>query len=128
MKHLSEVTIEYGSNYQSHGRSEKPSIGNEDAVLLKRAEHVAPARRRLVDTQAKKGERHLGGNILRNQQCCLGQQQAKCLGQDVAFQEVEICSTEATRRQNVVPAARAQNHTPYQAGWTGPSDQADYAG
>ncbi len=46
-----------------------------------------------------------GGNIPRNQQCGLSEQQAEDIGQDVSPQQVEIGSAKPTRRQNIVPVS-----------------------
>src|SRR6266403_2337698 len=105
MEYISEGAICYGSNYQSDRRSEQPSIRNQDTVLLQRTQHVTPTRHRLIDSKAEEGECYFRGNIPRNQQRRLGQQQAKRFGQNVPSQEVEIRSAKATCRQNVVPVS-----------------------
>src|SRR6266446_10119607 len=128
MEYVSEGAIDYGSNYQSARGCEKPSIGNEDAVLLQCTQHVTPTGHRLVHSKTKEGECYFGGNISRNQQSRLGQEQAECFGQNVASQEVEISSAKATCRQNVVPVSRAENHSPHQPGRPRPANQADHAG
>src|SRR6266436_2969175 len=128
MEYVSEGAIDYGSNYQSACRSEQPSIRNQDAVLLQCTQHVTPTRHRLVHSKTKEGECYFGGNISRNQQSRLGQEQAECFGQNVASQEVEISSAKATCRQNVVPVSRAENHPSYQPGGPGPANQSDDAG
>src|SRR6266446_8277198 len=128
MEYVSEGAIDYGSNYQSARGSEKPSIRNQDAVLLQCTQHVTPTRHRLVHSKTEEGERYFGGNISRNQKCRLGQQYAKGFGQNVASEEVEIRSAKATCRQNVVPVSRAENHPSYQPGGPGPANQSDDAG
>src|SRR6267143_6502969 len=128
MEYISEGAIDYGSNYQSARGSEQPSIGNQDAILLQRAQHVTPARHRFVHSKTEEGERYFGGNISRNQQSRLGQEQAERFGQNVAAQEVEIRSAKATCRQNVVPVSRAENHSTHQPGRPRPANQADRAG
>src|SRR6266704_927873 len=99
MEYVSEEAIDYGSNYQSARGSEKPSIRNQDAILLQRTQHVTPTGHRLIDSQAEEGEGCFGGNIPRDEKCRLGQQYAKGFGQNVASQEVEISSAKATCRQ-----------------------------
>src|ERR1700676_227401 len=114
MEYISEGAIDYGKNYQSARRSKKPSIRNQDAILLQRTQHVTPTRHRLIHSKAEEGERHFCGNIPRNEKRCLGQEQAKCLRQNVPSQEVEIRSAESAGRQNVVPISGAENHSSHQ--------------
>src|ERR1700691_683986 len=109
MKHISEGAIKYGSNHQRSCRSQQPSIGNQYAVLLQRTHHVAPTRHRLIHPEAKKREGYFGGNIPRDEQRRLSQQQAKGLRKNVTSQEVKVRSAKATSRQNVVPVSRAQH-------------------
>src|SRR6266404_3923443 len=111
MEYVSEGAIDYGSNYQSARRSQKPSIRNQDAVLLQRTQHVTPARHRLIDSKTEERERYFGGNIPRNQQRGLGQQQAKGFRKNMSSQEVEIRSAEATCRQYVVPVSSAEDQS-----------------
>src|SRR5713101_6796446 len=127
MEYISEGAIDYGSNYQSAHRSQKPSIRNQDAVLLQRTQHVTPTRYRLIDSKTEEGECYFGGNISRNQQRRLGQEHAKGLRQDMSSQEVEIRSAKAACRQNVIPISGAEDQTSHQSGWPGPADQADDA-
>src|SRR5277367_3253286 len=127
MNHIREGAIEYGSNDQSGGRSQQPSIGNEDAVLLQRAQHVAPAWHRLTHSEAEEGEGYFGGDIPRNQQRRLREQQAKDIGQDVSPQQVEIGSAKPTRRENIITISRAEYHPPHHPCWAGPADQSDHA-
>src|ERR1700704_4938346 len=127
MEYISEGAIDYGSNYQSARRSQKPSIGNQDAVLLQRTQHVTPTRHRLIHSKTEEGQCYFRGNIPRNEQRRLGKQHAKGFGQNVASQEVKIRSAEAAGRQNVVPVARAEDQTSHQSGWPGPANEADYA-
>src|ERR1700693_2449937 len=122
MEYISEGAIDYGSNDQSARRSQKPSIRNQDAVLLQRTQHVTPARHRLIHSKAEEGERYFGGNIPWNQQRRLGQEQAKRFWQNVPPQEVEIRSAKAACRQNVVPVSRAEDYASHQPGWPGPAD------
>src|SRR5467141_3049417 len=128
MEYVSEGAIDYGSNYQSARGSEKPSIRNQDAVLLQRTQHVTPAWHRLIHSETKEGECYFGGNIPRDEKCRLGQKYTKGFGQNVASQEVEIRSAKAKCRQNVVPVSRAENHPSYQPGGPGPANQSDDAG
>src|SRR6266403_1993580 len=102
MEYISEGAICYGSNYQSERRSQKPSIRNQDAVLLQRTQHVTPAWHRLIDSKTEEGECYFGGNIPRDEKCRLGQKYTKGFGQNVASQEVESGSAKTTCRQNVV--------------------------
>ena len=98
MKDISEGAVEYGSNHQRASRGQQPSIGHEDAVLLQRTQHVAPARHRLIHSQAEEGERYFGGDISRNQQGRLGQEQAEDFGQKVPPQQVEVRAAKAACR------------------------------
>src|SRR6266851_4154570 len=127
MEYISEGAIDYGSNYQSAHRSQKPSIRNQDAVLLQRTQHVTPTRYRLIDSKTEEGECYFGGNIPRNQQRRLGQEHAKGLRQNMSSQEVEIRSAEATCRQYVVPVSGAEDQSSNQASGPGPANQADDA-
>src|SRR5258708_27856322 len=113
MEYVSEGAIDYGSNYQSACRSEQPSIGNEDAVLLQCTQHVTPTGHRLVPSKTKEGGCYFGGNISRNQQTRLGQEQAESFGQNLASPSREISSAKATCRQDTVPAPRADNPPSY---------------
>src|SRR6202790_2652116 len=128
MEYISEGAIDYGSNYQSARRSEQPSIGNQDAVLLQRTQHVTPTRHRLIHSKTEEGECYFGGNIPRNEQRRLGKQHPKSFGQNVTPEEVEIRSAKAAGRQNVVTVTGAENHSSHQPGGPGPAKQAEYAG
>src|ERR1700686_4057240 len=122
MEYISEGAIDYGSNYQSPHRSKQPSVRNQDTILLQRAQHVTPTRYRLIHSKTEEGERHFSGDVPRNQQCRLGQEQAKRFWQNVPPQEVEIRSAKAACRQNVVPVSRAEDYASHQPGWPGPAD------
>src|ERR1700676_5449193 len=128
MEYISEGAIDYGSNYQSARRSEQPSIGNQDAVLLQRTQHVTPTRHRLIHSKTEEGECYFGGNIPRKEKRRLGKQHPKSFGQNVTPEEVEIRSAKAAGRQNVVTVTGAENHSSHQPGGPGPANQADDAG
>src|SRR5580698_788078 len=102
MNHIREGAIEYGSNDHGAGRSQKPSIGNQDTVLLQRTQHVTPTRHRLTNSKAEERECYFRGNISRNQQRGLSQQQAEDIRQDVSPQQVEVGSAKPTRCENIV--------------------------
>src|SRR5258708_40270042 len=108
MEYVSEGAIDYGSNYQSACRSEQPSIGNEDAVLLQCTQHVTPTGHRLVHSKTKEGECYFGGNISRNPENRLGQEQTEVFWQNVASEEEEISSAKTPFRQNVSPGLPAK--------------------
>src|ERR1700730_12472493 len=108
MNHVSERTIEYGSNHQSSCWSKKPSVRNKHTILLQCTEHIAPARHRLVNSEGQKGESYFRANVSWSEQGSLGQQTSGEFWKDVSSKKVKIRRSEATRCQNIVAASRAE--------------------
>src|SRR6266568_3932490 len=127
MECVSQQPIDYGGNDKRACRSQEPTVRYQHVILLQRAQHVSPAWHRFADAQSEERQRCFSGNILRDQQRRLSQQDAKCFRKNMAAQEVEIGPAKTSCCGDEITRTRTENHSSDKPCWPRPPNQSDHA-
>ena len=93
--------------------------------MLKIGEEITPTGDGLGNAEAEEREGHLGQDIVRDEDCSLGQQDAEGFGKDVTAEKVKVGSSEASGGADEIALLCAEDYAADEPRGAGPTDRGD---